>query len=109
MFYQSCDTKSCNATKYGLAFRFALSQLGIRWSVDVKLQILTASGKLSLRPGLEVERIVPYTSPGFEILWNCKNGIITFEKARDGLVDLYRTDPTFKTHINPGGKSYIEV
>ena len=61
------------------------------------------------RPAFEVERIVPYTSPGFETLWRCKEQLITIEEARDKLVDLYRSDPTFKNHVNPGGESYIEV
>lgn len=51
----------------------------------------------------------PYTSPGFETLWRCRENLITVEEARDKLVDLYRSDPTFKNHINSGGKSYVEV
>jgi hypothetical protein len=109
VFRQTCNSKSCNATKYGGIFRFALSPLGIWWSANIQFHVLAAQGKFSLRPAFEVERIIPYTSPGFETLWKCKNHLITFEEARDRLVDLYRSDPTFKNHVNPGGKSYIEV
>lgn len=106
---QICDQQSCNATKYGGAFSFALSQLGISWSAMIQFHVISASGRLSLRPSLEVERIVPYTHPGFETLWRCENQMITFEEARDKLVELHHSDPTFKTHVNPEGKSYIEV
>jgi hypothetical protein len=61
------------------------------------------------RPAFEVERIVPYTSPGFEILWRCQIDLITVEEAQKSLVDLYHSDPTFKDHVDPAGKSYIEV
>jgi hypothetical protein len=109
VFRQTCDSKSCNVTKYGGTFSLALSQLGIRWSAIIQFHILTAPGKFLFRPVFEVERIVPYTSPGFEILWRCQNDLITVEEARDRLVDLYRSDPTFKSHVGPDGKSYIEV
>ena len=109
VFRQTCDSKSCNVTKYGGTFSFALSQLGIRWSAIIQFHILATPGKFLFRPVFEVERIVPYTSPGFETLWRCQEDLITVEEARDRLVDLYRSDPTFKNHVNPGGKSYIEV
>lgn len=109
VFRQTCNNKSCNVTKYGGTFSFALSPLGIWWSAIIQFHVLAAQGKFSLRPAFEVERIVPYTSPGFETLWRCENNLITFEEARDRLIDLYRSDPTFKNHVNPGGKSYIEV
>ena len=109
VFRQTCDNKSCGATKYGGTFRFALSQLGIRWSAVIQFYILAAPGKFLFRPAFEVERIVPYTSPGFETLWKCQSHLITVEEARDRLVYLYRSDSTFKNHVDPGGKSYIEV
>jgi hypothetical protein len=96
-------------SRYGGKFSFALSPFGIRWSAIIQFHVLAAQGKFSLRPAFEVERIVPYTSPGFETLLKCENNLITFEEARDRLVDLYRSDPTFKNHVNPAGESYIEV
>jgi hypothetical protein len=109
VFRQTCNNKSCNAINYGGAFSFALSPFGIWWSATIQFHVLAAQGKFSLRPPLELERIVPYTSPGFETLWRWENNLITFEEARDRLVNLKRSDRTFKNHVNPGGKSYIEV
>ncbi|KAK2020432.1 ankyrin [Colletotrichum zoysiae] len=109
VFQQGCDVPSCNAAKYGGSFRIALSQLGVRWAAAIQFYIVAESGKFSMRPCFDMERIVPYTSPGFELIWTFENGLIEFEEARTGLLDLQRTDPTFPTHVNPGGKSYIEV
>jgi hypothetical protein len=109
VFRQTCNNKSCNAINYGGAFSFALSPLGIWWSATIQFQVLAAQGKFSLRQPLELERIVPYTYPGFETLWRCENKLITFEEARDRLVKLKNSDREFKNHVNPSGRSYIEV
>ncbi len=109
VFRQTCNNKSCCVTKYGGTFRFALSAFGIRWSIIIQFHVLAAQGRFSLRPAFEVEEIVPYTSPGFETLWKCKDQLITFEEARDRLAELYHSDSNFKNHVNPGGNSYIEV
>jgi hypothetical protein len=109
IFRQNCDNKSCCATKYGGTLRLALSQLGIRWSAVVQFHILAAPGKFLFRPAFEVERIVQNTSPGFKTLWECQRHLITVEEARDRLVNLYHSDPTFKNHVNRNGKSYVEV
>ncbi|KIN05249.1 hypothetical protein OIDMADRAFT_51065 [Oidiodendron maius Zn] len=108
VFRQTCDNKYCGATKYGGTFRFALSQLGIRWSAVIQFYILAAPGKFLFRPAFDMERIVPNTSPGFETLWRCQNHLITVEEARDRLVDLYHSDRTFKDHVKLDGISYIE-
>ncbi|KAK2018716.1 ankyrin [Colletotrichum eremochloae] len=109
VFQQTCNLPSCNSAKYGGMFRIALSQLGVRWAAVIQFYILAESGKFSMRPCFEMERIVPYTSPGFELIRRCKYDLIGFETARKGLIDLKNTDPTFPTHVNPGGKSYIEA
>ncbi|KAF5652102.1 nacht and ankyrin domain protein [Fusarium sp. NRRL 25303] len=108
IFRQTCDRKSCNVVKYGGTFRFALSQLGIQRAAIIQLYIVTTSGRYSLRPIIDFERIVPYTSPGFVILWKLRNLMISFEKGREQLVHLHRTDSTFPNHVDPSGKSYIE-
>lgn len=109
IFQQTCDVKTCNMAKYGGRFRLALSQLGIQRSVVVQFHFLMGLGTFSLRPCLAIECTVPYTSPGFEIIWKCEKGLVTFEDARNTLASLYDTDPNFRYHTNPGGKSYIEV
>ncbi|KAL0765258.1 hypothetical protein CaCOL14_012007 [Colletotrichum acutatum] len=108
-FQESCDLETCNMTKYGASVRLAFSQFGIRWAAVLEVYAITSAGRFSFRPNLEMEQIVPYTSPGFEIIWRCQNYRIEFEEASEGLMQLYRADPQgFRHHVNPGGKSYIE-
>ncbi|EXF73448.1 hypothetical protein CFIO01_09569 [Colletotrichum fioriniae PJ7] len=90
------------------AARFALSRFGIKWAAMLECYIVSATGKLSLRPNLAVERIVPYGSLGFELITRCMFEEITLEDASAGFRQLYRTDPYFRHHVNPGGESYIE-
>lgn len=107
---QSCDLETCNTTKYGASVRLAFSQFGIRWAALLEVYTITSAGRFSFRPNLEMEQIVPYTSPGFEIIWRCQTYSIGFEEASESLRQLYRADPQgFSRHVNPGGKSYIEV
>lgn len=109
-FQQSCDLETCNTTKYGASVRLAFSQFGIRWAAVLEVYAITSAGRFSFRPNLELEQIVPYTSPGFEIIWKCRTHKIEFEEARESLGQLYRADPQgFRCHVNPAGKSYIEV
>ncbi|KAK1508815.1 hypothetical protein CABS01_08045 [Colletotrichum abscissum] len=106
---QSCDLETCNTTRYGASVRLAFSQFGIRWAAVLEVYTITSAGRFSLRPNLEMEQIVPYTSPGFEIIWRCQTYSIGFEEASESLRQLYRADPQgFSRHVNPGGKSYIE-
>ena len=107
---RSCDTGACTATKYGFNFRIALSQLGIKRAVIAQCQILSASEGYSIRSALKTEHVVPYTSPGFEVIWKLQTDQISLEEAQSTLVQLFRSDEeAFREHVNPGGVSYIEV
>ncbi|KAI5456369.1 hypothetical protein BGZ63DRAFT_496357 [Mariannaea sp. PMI_226] len=108
VFRNACDNESCSVTKYSVGFRVALSQLGIRQSLALYFHVATGGGSISLRPALTMERIVPHTSPGFEIIWRAEYGLITLQEARNSLITLRNSDRTFKDHVNPSGKSYIE-
>lgn len=108
---QTCDKSTCNTTRSGGAFRISLSKLGFQVLLNLQLHILTEadSGTRSLRPGLTIQSTVPYTSTGFEIIWRCRYDMMTFQDAEKLFLDFYRTDKSLKGHVNPGGKSYIEV
>jgi hypothetical protein len=63
----------------------------------------------SLRPALSVQRVVRYTSPGFETLWLFKQGYISLPEAQGRFRELAKCDGTLKHHINPGGRNYVQV
>ncbi|KAH9231744.1 hypothetical protein K456DRAFT_1773259 [Colletotrichum gloeosporioides 23] len=107
--FQTCNVEECNAAKYGANLRLALTRLGIHRSVVIKVHFLSRMGSFSPSFSLQTDCTVPYTSPGFEVIWRCQNGMIEYEDARKRLTDLYQSDPSFRYHVNPAGKSYIEV
>lgn len=107
--FQTCNVEECNAARYGANLRLALTRLGIHRSVEIKVHFLSRMGSFSPSFSLQTYCTVPYTSPGFEVIWRCQNGMIEYEDARKRLTDLYQSDPSFRYHVNPAGKSYIEV
>ncbi|KAK2773911.1 nacht and ankyrin domain protein [Colletotrichum kahawae] len=107
--FQTCNVEECNAAKYGANFRLALTQLGIHRSIVIKVHFLSGSGSFSPSFSLQTECTVPYTSPGFEVMWRCENGMIEYQDARNRLIHLHQSDPNFRYHVNPAGRSYVEV
>lgn len=106
---KTCDRSNCNTARTGGAVQISLSKLGVQVLLTLQMDILTQLGKSSLRPCLQMESTVPYTSPGFEIIWKCQTGRMSFEDAQERFINLYRSDKSFPDHVDPGGKSYIEV
>ncbi|RSL56181.1 hypothetical protein CEP54_008989 [Fusarium duplospermum] len=104
-----CDQPSCNASAYGFRLRVALSQLGIPWSVTMGLRLLAGVGSYTIQPALQVERVVKYTSPGFEIIWRLENQLIKADEACMAFQKLAREDPSLNLHVDPSGSSYIET
>ena len=106
---RKCDNERCTSRHLRYNLRLALSKYGIPWAVAAGLDFLFEAGGYSIRPALRMERIVTYTSPGFETLWRCQNSLISSSQARTTFVKLYRSDPSLERHVNPAGKSYIQV
>ncbi|EEU38264.1 uncharacterized protein NECHADRAFT_77057 [Fusarium vanettenii 77-13-4] len=102
-----CDQPSCTASAYGFRLRVALSQLGIPWSVTMGLRFLAGIGSFSIQPALQVERVVKYTSPGFEIIWKLTHKLITVDDACIAFRLLAREDPTLDFHVDPSGSSFL--
>ncbi|KAJ2906668.1 ankyrin [Zalerion maritima] len=95
----TCDDPGCTAIQKGFSLRVALTQLGIPFAATVKFHFAAAEGQASLHPALKVERVVKYTSPGFQAIWKFERQIISIEETRDQLVSLSRSDPTFMSHV----------
>ncbi|RSL65972.1 hypothetical protein CEP51_012909 [Fusarium floridanum] len=104
-----CDQPSCNASAYGFRLRVALSQLGIPWSVTMGLRLLAGVRGYTIQPALQVERVVKYTSPGFEIIWRLQYQLIKADEACMAFRKLAREDPSLNLHVDPSGSSYIDT
>ncbi|KAH9893058.1 hypothetical protein F4778DRAFT_749463 [Xylariomycetidae sp. FL2044] len=107
-FLGQCDRKECTARRNQWSARLALSQWGIPFAVSAGVHLVSQSGKYCLQPSLSVQRIVKYTSPGFEAIAKCQEGLITPQEACKKLGDLARSDSSFKVHVDPAGNGYIE-
>jgi hypothetical protein len=106
---RKCDTATCTARRHRLHFRAAFSQLGIPWAVTLGVDLTQEVGKFRLDPALQLQRVVKYTSPGFEILWKLSEEELGWDDARTQFTELYRRDPTFCSQVDPSGQGYLEV
>ncbi|WAO85987.1 Hypothetical protein NCS54_00324100 [Fusarium falciforme] len=102
-----CDQPTCTASAYGFRLRVALSQLGIPWSVTMGLRLLAGIGSFSIQPALLAERVVPYTSPGFEIIWRFKHRFMNADEACMAFRKLAQEDPSLHLHVDPSGSSFL--
>jgi hypothetical protein len=99
----------CGSSQFSLNFRLALSNYGIPLAIVAGLNITADAIGFTLRPALRTERIVKYTSPGFETLSRLENCNISFGEAQTKFVELYRSDPSFIYHRDPSGQNYLQV
>lgn len=108
--WQNCGSKSCTKRRYEWKIRLALSRLHIPYAVIASLQYTSGLGRIGIRPALNTQQVVRNTSPGFQTLFLCRNYRISVEEGKQRLRDIYRSDPaSFKSHVNPGGESYMRA
>lgn len=100
---------SCNKWGYEWKLRIALSQFDIPYAIICRLRLASNNANFELKPALTVQSVVKNTSPGFEALFLCEHLQISVEDSKQRLRDLYRSDSSFKLHVNPEGKSYLHV
>ena len=108
-FQNACDNAQCSGSKHGVKLRLALSRYGLRWATIMEFQIQTTAGRVSLHPALEIERIMPYTSRGFQLIRMFYQDLMSTEEIMHELTVLAQKDPTFRHHVDPAGVNYLEV
>lgn len=108
-FQQGCDESDCSTSQRGVRLGLILPQLGIRWHAFMHLNVEAASGSCSIRAALEIQSVVDYDSGGFGVITSWERGVISFKQARAELIDLSRSNPTFKNQVLPNGKGYLQV
>jgi hypothetical protein len=85
-----------------------LSWLGIPVAILISGELVTGTAGYSLRPSLQIHRVVGEKSLGFNIMLRLEWDDLDAEAAKDLFQQLYRSDSTFKTHINPQGRTYLQ-
>lgn len=109
MFSRACNNPGCTATRYRWSLQFALTKYGIPLRIQAALEFIAGSGRYALRPALVIERVVRYTSPGFEALWLFQQGLISLSETKEKFRELNKIDPSLKQHTHPGGRNYVQV
>lgn len=107
--FSGCDNSLCTGSTYGFTLRIALSDLGIPWATVLQFQAYAGTRSFSLRPALWMERVVPHSAPGYELIKDRKSFLKDPLRSKEKIIDLYRADPSFSRHVSPSGMSYLEV
>lgn len=98
-----------NYRKRRFSTSFSLAQLGLLWRLQTSIIISWGSGAYSIAPELQLERLVKFTSPGFEILWSCEQGYIRWSTAEKELEKLFRMGQASPLDTDTRGRIWIEV
>ncbi|KAM7190127.1 hypothetical protein V8F20_009857 [Naviculisporaceae sp. PSN 640] len=101
-------TGRCDSSQFCFNFRVALSNYGIPLAIVAGLNITADAISNSIPLTLRTEKIVKYTSPGFETLCRLEHGYISLEEARMRFVELNRSEGPLKNHRDPSGQSYAQ-
>ena len=110
-FYHNCDNQWCPSARIKLAARLSLWKLGIPWAISGSFEFLTNNTcrLYKISPALLITSVVPYTAPAFQTLWCLQNFQISAPEAKQRLVQLYQTDRSIVSHVNPSGEDCIQV
>lgn len=108
-FIEKPNDRTSGCRCISLRLRLALSKYGVPVAIVAGIGFMVDGSGFDLRPALRVERIVNYTSPGFEIIWRLKKGLISLPEARTGFIELHRSEGPLGDHKDPAGNSYIQV
>lgn len=94
--------------RYQFSSFLPFSRLGIFWALQASLDISWGSYGFSVSPGLRMQRLVKYTSPGFEVLWKFQTDILDVQSACEALYDLFSTGAASPQDVNPSGDTLLE-
>jgi hypothetical protein len=107
--WNTCNQISCTRRQHHAYVWIGFTRIGVPFAISASLEVLLASVKFSITPSLAIERIVKYTSPGFELLWKCQSGQLQWPEAKENFVDIIRSGKASVNDINPRGQSLLEV
>lgn len=98
-----------NYRKRRFSTSLSFAQLGLLWRLQTSIIISWGSSGYSIAPELQLERLVKFTSPGFEILWSCEEGYIRWSTAEKELEKLFRLGEASPLDTDTMGVTWIEV
>lgn len=108
-FIRKPNDKAPGCSCMSLRLRMALSRFGLPYAIVAGIGFMVDGSGLELRPALRAEKIINYTSPGFETIWRLGNGLISLSEACERFIELHRSNGSLRYDKDPSGKSYIQV
>ncbi|OBT62843.1 hypothetical protein VE03_07596 [Pseudogymnoascus sp. 23342-1-I1] len=97
-----------NYRKRRFSTSFSFAQLGLLWRLQTSITMSWGNGAYSIAPELQLERLVKFTSPGFQILWSCEQGYIRWSTAEKELEKLFRIGQASPLDTDTRGGTWIE-
>jgi hypothetical protein len=104
-----CDRPSCQDRTFKARYHVSLSRLKIPWSVEFGFRVAYGLNGYSISSTLQPVRVVPFTSPGFVVLWKCRTHQIAWPEAKQSLQKLFDEGKASPLDVDPAGKTWLEV
>ncbi|KAH8595828.1 ankyrin repeat-containing domain protein [Bisporella sp. PMI_857] len=103
-----CSRSICaKASKASL--RINLTQWGVLWAVEARLEWFWSAQKGFIYPSLSFDKVVRRTSPGFKLLWELQTGQKTdWQLARKELLELFQSGLASPHDLDPEGYTWLE-
>ncbi|KAK7893841.1 hypothetical protein LTR67_006542 [Exophiala xenobiotica] len=103
-----CDRPSCQDRTFKARYHVSLSRLKIPWSVEFGFRVAYGLNGYSISSTLQPVRVVPFTSPGFVVLWKCRTHQIAWPEAKQSLQKLFDEGKASPLDVDPAGKTWLE-
>lgn len=104
-----CDRASCQDRTLKARYYVSFSRFKIPWSVKFCFELALGLNGCSISSSLQPVRVVPFTSPGFVLLWKCQTYQIGWSEARPALQNLFDEGKASPLDVDPAGKTWLEV
>ena len=103
-----CNRASCKTRSLKAMAAVDLSWLKLRYAIITSLEILWGLGGFSIKPSMEVKRVVAPGSRGFEISNKFRNGHYSAEEAAEAFHQAFQQGQASLMDVTPDGWSLTQ-
>ena len=105
--WNSCD-RTCHNYKRASIW-ISLNNIGIPYAILASLDFMWTIHQSYISPSLQVTRVVDWHAPAFALLGDIRWNQMSFEEARNQMVQLFDSGVASPLDVLPNGKSLPEV
>jgi hypothetical protein len=92
-----------------ISYFMGLARFGLLWAVQADLDLSWGNYGFSISPSLHFQQLVKNTSPGFYLVFKCKEEQLDIQTSCSDLFRLFQTGTVSPWDIFPDGMSWLEV